>query len=118
MGTGFHLQRLASSASLDLIWRPIEGSSSSSRLMRARNSEGSCWRFAFDVPEIASSTSLHFKTTPVRSSLTYLQAHADLSCLIVGKENAGLFKRLLDFEDCGEVSLHNSFPLLDPLKCR
>jgi hypothetical protein len=38
-----------------------------------------------------------------------LQTDADLSCFIVGEENAGLFKCLLYFEDGREVFFHDAF---------
>ena len=50
--------------------------------------------------------------------LAYLQTDADFSGFIVGEVNAGLFKGFLYLEDRGEISFHNSFILLDPLKRR
>ena len=53
---------------------------------------------------------------PIHLALTRLQTNAYLVSFIVSEVNAGLFKYFLYFEDRGEVSLHNSFVLLDPLK--
>jgi hypothetical protein len=42
--------------------------------------------------------------------------HADFGAFIVGELNTGLFKGFLYLEYGGEVSFHDSFVLLDPLK--
>jgi hypothetical protein len=45
-----------------------------------------------------------------------LQTDSDFAGFVVGEMNAGLFKNFLYLEDRGEISFHNSFILLDPLK--
>jgi hypothetical protein len=52
------------------------------------------------------------------SMLAYLQTDPDFAGFIVREDNAGLLKDFLYLEDCGEISFHNSFILLDPLERR
>jgi hypothetical protein len=54
----------------------------------------------------------------LHSTVAYLQTDAYFAGLSVGEMNAGLFKGPLYLEHSGEVSFHNSFVLLDPLKSR
>jgi hypothetical protein len=52
------------------------------------------------------------------STVAYFQTDAYFAGLSVGEMNAGLFKGFLYLEHSGEVSFHDSFVLLDPLKRR
>jgi hypothetical protein len=47
-----------------------------------------------------------------------LHTDSDFAGFVVGEMNAGPFKNFLYLEDRGEISFHNSFILLDPLKGR
>ena len=52
------------------------------------------------------------------STVAYSQTDADFSRFIIGEINAGLFKGFLYLEYGREVSFHNAFVPLDPLKRR
>jgi hypothetical protein len=54
----------------------------------------------------------------LHSTVAYLQTDAYFAGLAVGEMNAGLFKGSLYLQHSGEVSFHDSFVLLDPLKRR
>ena len=54
----------------------------------------------------------------LHSTIAYVQTDAYFAGFTVGEVNAGLFKGFLYLEHGGEVSFHDSFILLDPLKRR
>jgi hypothetical protein len=53
-----------------------------------------------------------------RLSIAYLQTDTYFAGLTVSEANARLFKDFLYLEHGGEISFHDSFFLLDPLKRR
>ena len=55
---------------------------------------------------------------PTHSMLACLQTDSDFAGFIISELNAGLLKDVLYLENRGEVSLHDSFILLDPLEGR